>query len=74
MLADIGIIIAVYVAFRAIETLFHLGTGGSGSQLHGESQVAIALCAILCLGVALFLGYDILNTGLATGEALSEWP
>lgn len=74
MLADIGTIIAVYVAFRSIETMLHLGNGGNGAQLHGGSQVAIALCALLCLAIALILGYDILGAGVATDEALSEWP
>jgi len=75
MVADIGIIIAVYVAFRAVEAMLHLGPGGRGADLSGTSRVVIAICALVTLAAAIVLGYDIIRAGTASEEiAESVWP
>jgi hypothetical protein len=63
MIPDIGLIVAVYVVFRCIESLAHLTKGGSGSELHIGAQWLIALCGIAAIATAFICGAHLYNAG-----------
>jgi len=71
MLADIGIIVAVYVIFRAVQSLLQTAPGGASANLHPVAQWALALAAITVCIVAAICGYDIIHGSEKIAKSLS---
>ena len=57
----IGLIIAAYIVFRSIESLLHMGKGGTHNDLFLPSQIIIGLLAIAALAVAVVFGLALLD-------------
>jgi len=71
MVADIGIIIAAYVIFRAVQALLQTAPGGSSANLHPGAQWGLAVAAAALCVVAVIFGYDILQSSQKASESLS---
>ena len=63
MIPDIGLMIAAYILFRALEAVLHLGAGGHHGKLPAAAQVVIALLAILLTLVVSILAVDLWQAG-----------
>ncbi|HUT62151.1 MAG TPA: hypothetical protein VNA25_30295 [Phycisphaerae bacterium] len=63
MIPEIGILIATYIVFRALEAIVSTGAGGCHADLSFASRFLIGLLGVGVIAVAMIVGWDLWERG-----------